>query len=217
MSIVKRKVNIAGFFCLMLSHSTFATTIVETWTANLSGYTGIAASGATLNWTVTYDNASTTMHAYDDGPNGIAERGAGDDFAHTSWSIQNDTGFGFLADSYSTLGDSWDTLTGWSENFQTIDFKTENFDQRFLIYATDNVQNQFANEYIYGNAYFGNTDPSLSGGTIWAHSTSGVARSNLYNVSMTAQSVSEPTTLILLGIGIISIAGLHRKTAITAS
>jgi len=66
---------------------TSAALITETWESEVTGTSGHTAFniGDTFTWTVTYDNSNTRHSVYNDGANGIAEFGSGDDFiSHTS-------------------------------------------------------------------------------------------------------------------------------------
>ena len=83
-------------FSLSASLSAHATIVTQTWEAdvtfvyNTSAYT----IGDVISWQVTYDNAGTSITIYYDGPNTVAELGAGDDFIRLKECITGGTDTG---------------------------------------------------------------------------------------------------------------------------
>lgn len=55
--------------------------------------------GSTVSWTTTYDDASTDMHWYDNGPNGIDDHGAGDDTVNSTFTALSSGDLSFTADA----------------------------------------------------------------------------------------------------------------------
>lgn len=87
-----------------------AAIVTETWSAEVYEVTGTTAFsiGDTVSWLVTYDDQSTSMHSWHDGPNLIGQLGSGDDTLNINYM----TSSSIYADADYNFGTIFDDLLG---------------------------------------------------------------------------------------------------------
>ncbi len=217
-----------SFICIMLSvytSSSYAGIITEQWqgtiqnVGNNNGFT----SGDIITWSVTYDNIGRIAHSYNDGLNGIAEYGAGDDTLVSTWcsnpgQLNCDLNFNtdtLLSDATIEFGNVFNVLLA---NSIFSDF-VESDGNNSMSFVRD--------DYWGGNTFsqsgdarsFGSNDVGANweiSGTYNQNTLNGsifLSANNLALMSTTAATVPVPAALWLFGSGLIGLIGMKRKSS----
>jgi hypothetical protein len=202
MKIKKMMYSIVAFVMLFTVFSPArADQMVNTYQAYVVNPTGYATSiwvvGDLLSWSVTYDNANLTSQRYNDGLNGIAESGNGDDTI-----LDTISGGLWTSDAVFTFDAKMTSYFATSEDDTSINFS---------YYQELSISGSIGLQYM------------RDGATLQMDSTSGIFRAGRFNnrgrvtfnetvLTSTAplNPVPEPTTIILFSAGLAGVAGVAR-------
>lgn len=208
---------LTAVFIFSYAHVAQAVLVTETWRSTVTyveGHTAFEIDD-TFEWTVTYDDSAQIMHAYEDGTNGIAEGGSGDDTLLTTYCTtavpstyyssctQFHSGFAIFADAVYDVSAFYDTMS--DAGYTGDDYYNTNAAR---YWESDNgvVSTGLVTDDLFFNTHAARTfyaaDPNGS--------TFTQLESRLIS-SMPVASVPEPSTVVLLGLGIAGLGFARRR------
>jgi len=191
------------------AHAVLVTDVWESTVINdVSGNNTVFAPGDKFTWTVTYDDTSLTMHEYDDGANGIAEFGTGDDTISNilctgaasgspGCTINYTTEYNLLADAIFDLSQFY--LPMQSAGLTGYNGLTLNYAQRTRSDNGTNNARFWADDFSFAVAgvqtMFFDNNIGASNSTI----------TTLSSVLISTNNVPEPPVIALIAIGLLGV------------
>ena len=217
-----------GIFLTVMVSASQAAMITEQFTFALPSATGLYAAGHVFTITATYDKDSTVMHSWYDGPDGKADFGANDDTPYSTYNVSDPF---YNHNDWAFFSEAAISVTGLvlPAGATPRDFYTSNYSlaYEYLDSVTDGdfVLQLMDDDLYMGIEFFGPTALHPYAGNllfvlehyyvdfnqipqqsiiIQLVPTSSVQR-------MVITQVPEPTTLALLGIGVLGLAASRRR------
>lgn len=215
-----------GVFLAVMVSSSQASIITEKFTFALPTASGLYDAGHVFTVTTKYDNASTVMHSWNDGVDGKADFGANDDTLSFTYNLSNpgyrDWTFfseaaisvtGLLLPAGATPSDAY------ASNFSiTYEYLDSVMDGDFVVQLMDDdlylaieffgpaAQHAYAGKLFFQLVqHYNDSDRNLQQSNV-----SQLVQANLVQRTVITQ-VPEPTTLALLGLGVLGLAVLRRR------
>lgn len=202
----------------MNGRPTQAAPVTELFTVTLPYASGAYAAGHVFQFTATYDDAGTVMHYYYDGPNGIAEFGAGDDTIYYTYKLSEYPGYSIFSDATIASSGFAPQPAGWvpydvdsynltryyespDYNYWILDYIADN--RQFWIHGYNNSNYGYFSAYDY---YFHPEGGTTSGG-VYGNGSLLITRTRLDG----NDPIPEPSTIMLLGAGLAGLAFWRRR------
>ena len=208
-----------GVFLASLASTAQAVMITELFEVTLPVDSGPYSAGHVFQITATYDDTGTTMHIWEDGANGIAEFGDGDDLLFHTYNLVDYTEFTLFSDADLSISGLAQLPSGASRrdvyNFN-ISWYFENLDpstygEWILMYMADDIyfeayvtRKSFSESYFYLEQNY-TDDSGVS--QVWITEATIQSTEGL----ITRTTVPEPTTLTLMGLGLAGIGFARKK------
>ena len=229
--------QIVGAFCAVVvacmvgATQVSAVPMVATYTAEIYNVHNITSysAGDEITFTVNYDDEGTNYSFYNDGLNGIAESGEGDDTISSTFDISSrpdylyydDVTFGGIEEIYTTMGIPQGATA----------HEHESINYSFGTYAPDGTQKAqyYGDDYLLDVVYYHYQDYVQYGGGVirreWSSDGSSWNTSTLWfeitditlsehNEGDDLQPVPEPSIWLLLSSGLVGLAYFRRKRQI---
>lgn len=219
---MKKLIIIASIIigCSGLALPVHAAPVTDLFTVTLPYASGAYAAGHVFKFAATYDDAGTVMYQYYDGPNGIAQFGAGDDTIEWEYNLSSYSVYG-----YNLFSDASIASTGFAtmpEGLAPYDIFNDNaswyYENQidvswYLYYMADNryfilYHYNTGYEYFDGYTYYLNSEAGVTYDYVSTYSAEGfITRTRIDGIGQ----VPEPSTIMLLGAGLAGLAFWRRR------
>ncbi|MET0025143.1 MAG: PEP-CTERM sorting domain-containing protein [Sedimenticola sp.] len=200
------------------SVNSHAALVTETWESTVTYVTHTAfVVGDTFQWTITYDNESQRMSSYNDGANGVAESGAGDDtfyYSHCTTAYAGSEPCTYPGyNSYSFFSDAVFDLTGFTSVMSTAGYMGGNVYSHNYAWAYDTTSGVMYRQYIADDLQF--IGGTFGGEYAYTYDSNDRGNSTRFTSVLisTTEQVPEPATLALMGLGLAGIGFARKKKA----